>query len=148
MNVLNMNLQLKNMEKATFSLEGYHFQEISLCLDGLESSPTLSINFNPQGEFIKSESVYNLKFSFNAKPENTENSVVKVVCKATFKFQNVKTLEDIPDYFYPNSIAIIYPYVRALVSTLTLQANVKPILLPTMNLSSLKDDLKANTIVK
>ena len=136
------------MENATFTLEGYYFQEISLFLDELESNPTLSINFDPQGEFIESESMYKLKFTFNAKTENTDKSVVKVLCKASFKFQNITKLEDIPDYFYPNSIAIVFPYVRALVSTLTLQANVKPILLPTMNLSSLKDDLKANTIVK
>lgn len=136
------------MESATFTLEGYHFQEISLFLDEFESNPTLSINFDPQGEFIESESVYKLKFTFNAKTENTDKSVVKVLCKASFKFQNITKLEDIPDYFYPNSIAIVFPYVRALVSTLTLQANVRPILLPTMNLSSLKDDLKANTIVK
>lgn len=136
------------MENATFTLEGYYFQEISLFLDELESNPTLSINFDPQGEFIEAESVYKLKFTFNAKIDKTDKSVVKVLCKASFKFQNIKKLEDIPDYFYPNSIAIVFPYVRALVSTLTLQANVKPILLPTMNLSSLKDDLKANTIVK
>ena len=36
---------------------------------------------------------------------------------------------DIPDYFYPNSLAIVFPYVRSFVSSVTLQANIEsPIL--------------------
>ena len=50
--------------------------------------------------------------------------------------------------FISNSIAILFPYVRAFVSTLTLQANIKPILLPTLNLSSLQDILRENTTTK
>ncbi|EXZ22215.1 pretranslocase subunit SecB family protein, partial [Bacteroides fragilis str. S13 L11] len=57
-------------------------------------------------------------------------------------------LAEIPNFFYPNSIAILFPYVRAFVSTLTLQANIKPILLPTLNLSSLQDTLRENTTTK
>ena len=52
---------------------------------------------------------------------------------------------DIPGFFYPNSIAILFPYIRAFVSTLTLQANVTPIVLPTLNLTNLQEKLKKNT---
>lgn len=41
-------------------------------------------------------------------------------------FESARTLEDIPDYFYANSIAILFPYVRAFVSTVSLQANIPP----------------------
>lgn len=54
-------------------------------------------------------------------------------------------LKDIPDFFYANSIAIIFPYIRAFVSTLTLQANIPPIVLPTLNLSQLRTILRDNT---
>lgn len=48
--------------------------------------------------------------------------------------------------FYANSIAIVFPYIRAFISTVTLQANlVSPILLPTMNLTSLGERLMNNT---
>lgn len=42
-------------------------------------------------------------------------------------------------------MAILFPYIRAFVSTVTLQANVMPILLPTVNLSSLESRLRENT---
>lgn len=55
-------------------------------------------------------------------------------------------LEEIPTFFYPNSLAILFPYVRAFVSTLSLQANVRPVMLPTINLMGLTDRLRAQTI--
>ena len=55
---------------------------------------------------------------------------------------------EIPDFFYPNSLAIIFPYIRAFVSTLTLQANVRPIVLPTVNLMGLTDMLRKETTVE
>ena len=74
--------------------------------------------------------------------------VVNISLEADFEFNGISELEDVPDYFYPNSLAIVYPYVRAFVSTLSLQANIHPLLLPTINLSSLKEEFKKHTIVK
>lgn len=133
------------MEEAKFSLERYFFEEISLNLVGLASNSHFSLRFSPFGEFHKKENLFKLRFGFKAIDDGTQKEIVSVVCKANFRFQSEIELDDIPDYFYPNSIAILFPYVRALVSTLTLQANIKPILLPTLNLSSLKDRLKENT---
>ncbi|MBK7039827.1 MAG: protein-export chaperone SecB [Bacteroidetes bacterium] len=56
-------------------------------------------------------------------------------------------LVEIPTFFYKNCIAIIFPYLRAFLSTLTLQANVKPLILPLMNLSGLEKPLIENTVL-
>lgn len=71
---------------------------------------------------------------------------MSVVCNATFMFKDEISFEDIPPYFFANSIVIIFPYVRAFVSTVSLQSNRPAIVLPTMNLSSLQDELKNNTV--
>ena len=55
-------------------------------------------------------------------------------------------LNSIPSFFYKNAIAIMFPYVRAFISTLTLQANTKLLNLGLMNLSSLEKPLIENTI--
>jgi len=70
---------------------------------------------------------------------------VRINCKGLFEFKNVQTIEDIPDFFYKNSIAILFPYVRAYISLVTTQANVPGIILPTHNLSSLEEKLRNNT---
>lgn len=91
-----------------------------------------------------------MHLSFRAINDNPkEEVVVQLESIALFQMEdNVKTIDEIPDYFYANSIAIVYPYLRAFVSTLTLQSNAKPMVLPTMNLSSLEGDLRKNTSQK
>ena len=42
--------------------------------------------------------------------------------------------------FEPNAIAILYPYVRAIVSTYTASANISPLILPAINVNKLIED--------
>ena len=102
---------------------------------------------NPRGQFDPQTKIFSLVLEFKASYDKEKQSVevIKVVLEADFVFNDIADINDIPDYFYPNSLAIIYPYIRSFISTLTLQANVHPIVLPTMNLSSLKDEFKAHT---
>ena len=68
--------------------------------------------------------------------------MVHVACVAEF----VLSEEAITNYFYANSIAIVFAYVRAFVSTLSLQANIgAPIVIPTLNLVALRDRLEKDT---
>ena len=62
-----------------------------------------------------------------------------------FGFTEPIELSEIPDFFYPNCMAIVFPYVRSFLSTLSLQANVPPIILPIINFSDLQGVLKRNT---
>lgn len=133
------------IDKAAFSLENYFFNKVSIDIESGAKGENLDLDFQPSGVFTQGEkqSSFNLQFVFVAKNQDLE--VVKIYCKAVFKFAGSITFEEIPTYFYRNSIAILFPYIRAFVSTVTLQANVMPILLPTVNLSSLESRLKENT---
>ena len=42
-----------------------------------------------------------------------------------------------PERFKANAIAILYPYVRALISTYTANANINPLILPAINVNKL-----------
>lgn len=46
--------------------------------------------------------------------------------------------------FEPNAIAILYPYIRAIISTYTSVANVTPLILPTINVNKLAKDQEKN----
>ena len=136
------------MEKASFSLKDYKFIKVELDFSNLNSS-SIELIIEPEGVFHNSSGVYDLAFTFRAnaemKNETKVNQIIFVKCIASFEFNKILKFEDIPEYFYTNSIAILFPYIRAFVSTLTLQANIPPIILPTMNLISLQEKLKANT---
>ena len=133
--------------KAAFSLERYVFNKIEIDFD-LNSQNELEIDFSPSGVFKQtdSESLFELKFIFSAKDKGATKAFVGIECNSTFKFASGISFEEIPSYFYANSIAILFPYVRAFISTVTLQANYPPIVLATMNLSSLEETLKNKTV--
>ncbi len=132
------------MEKAAFKLDGYHFTKASLDFN-IPNDAELNISFNPKGVFYVKEARYDLVFDVTVDCSETGTEVVKVSCEASFSFGNKVSIEDIPDYFYPNSLAIVFPYVRAFVSTISLQANVQPVVLPTVNLMGLTEKLKEQT---
>ena len=135
------------MERASFRLVDYHFDKIVLDLGNLKPNSEFNIDFIPEGKYYLSTNKYLLEFTFKANIDSSESDNILIHCVAEYEFQNVSNKEEIPSFFYANSIAILFPYIRAFVSTVTLQANVKPLMLPTMNLSSLNSELANNTTV-
>lgn len=135
------------MKKAAFSLDKYYFSDIKLKLEDSQESENVKISFSPSGEFNLEQSIFYLKFMFKAKQEEESKPFIQIECCAIFSFSDKISFDEIPNYFYVNSIAILFPYVRAFISTITLQANVSPLILPTMNLVDLGDNLKKKTKV-
>ena len=134
------------MEKAVFKLDRYHFTRASLDFN-IPNDAELNISFNPSGVFHSKEARYDLVFDVTVGCNETNTEVIKVSCEASFSFGNKFSISEIPEYFYPNCLAIIFPYVRAFVSTVSLQANVQPVVLPTINLMGLTEELKERTKV-
>jgi len=135
------------MKSASFSLIKYAFEKVLIDYS-LKTDAEISIHFEPTGIFRQAEekSIYELTFVFTSTEKTSEKPFIQIECKAVFAFAGKISFEEIPSYFYANSIAILFPYVRAFISTVTLQANYSPFVLPTMNLSSLEEPLKKNTI--
>lgn len=133
---------------ASFTLEDYKFSEVMMNLANIQpGSNKFNLSITPEGVFSAKDSTFLLKFRFQAFLSEDERSCIDIVCVGTFRFTDAVSLEDIPSYFYSNCIAILFPYVRAFVSTVTLQANYKPIVIPTMNLSGLSEELQSKVTV-
>lgn len=136
------------MNQAAFSLESFIFSKVELNFHP-ELSDELNLKFTPKGIYNQQEGTFLLTFVFEAltKTESENIPVVRVQCDSKFSFTDKPLFEELPVYFYRNSIAILFPYIRAFVTTVTTQANIRPIILPTMNLSSLEEPLIKATIV-
>ena len=136
------------MQKAAFSIINYQFNKVNIDLSN-HVSKDISLMFETRGEYSEITSEYELNFkvvAFNKEKETTP--FVEVQCIGIFKFEGVAKFSEIPDFFYRNSIAILFPYVRSYISIVTNQANVPGIILPTLNLSSLEGELRKNTTLK
>jgi preprotein translocase subunit SecB len=115
------------------------------------------IKFKANQNFVSSEAV---KIDFNVNREikyDNENNTALVTLDVNV-FENASS-KNYPFYFYlritgffevdslkstidrnlieTNSIAILFPYVRALISTYTANANVNPLILPPINVLKL-----------
>lgn len=136
---------MKEVTKGAFSFIAHKIKEFHLVEPPINESE-LSINFDASGIYHSNSSEYTLQFIFKAVLTNTpEVSFISATVEATFKFDNVKVGDEIPEYFYVNAIAIVFPYLRAFITTLTSVANLKPLVLPTYNLSNLSTLLKEKT---
>ena len=135
-----------NNKEVAFRLVNYKFTKATLNFD-IPKDAEFVISFKPSGKFKEEEGTYALSFDTIVNCKETDTIIVEVSCIAQFSFKDKIKFEEIPDFFYPNSLAILFPYIRAFVSTLSLQANSSPMILPTVNLMGLTEKLRDNTSV-
>lgn len=109
-----------------------------------EKEVSIQLKFTPQGLYIPASRLF--KVIVDVQISANGESQIQIRCEATFEFE--RELNDLPDYFYANSIAIVYPYIRAFCSLITTQSNNTGIILPVLNLMGLGEELKQNTTVQ
>lgn len=140
---------MQNTKRASFSIDRYYFDQVHIDMNHRQGDK-LFVDFQPSGVFDEKEKKFSLSFIFSAlsTDEKETQPFVTIRCVGVFSFDNIHSLQDIPEFFYRNSIAILFPYLRAYTSMVTNQANIGSIMLPTLNLTSLEKPLKENTITK
>jgi preprotein translocase subunit SecB len=101
------------------------------------------IDCTPSGIVNRKTSEFVL--TLNAKITDSTNSVnIEIDAEAIFKFSNDSPERELDNFFYTNSSAILFPYIRAYIATLTTLSG-ESIVPPTLNLTGLGDKLKENT---
>jgi preprotein translocase subunit SecB len=134
------------MEKAVSS--GFQFKNFFIDESYIRISEgakeDLKLEIQPSGTHFKNTNNFRLILVVSIKDKDG-NFECRIVSRGEFVFNNAD--ENLLDYFCLNAPAIIFPYIRAYISTLTnLSTAGHPITLPTMKLS-LKETLKSNIVV-
>ncbi|MDD3211349.1 protein-export chaperone SecB [Bacteroides graminisolvens] len=120
---------------ANFRFKGYKIIDSTIRIsEEMEISSKLEINFEQTIGSIIEEGMY--KHTLTTKITN-DNSSMNIEVKAVgfFEFDKSLSNELLQDFFQKNAPAILFPYVRAYISTLTGLSGVAPLILPTLNLS-------------
>jgi preprotein translocase subunit SecB len=134
-------------KKAAFSFDSFKVSKFFYDEEN-HIGEDLSVGFYPKGKFNPATGEFEIILYFIAENISEKRKpVFDLTSHAVFKFNSPITLEQIPSFFYKNAIAIMFPYLRAFVSTLTLQANTKLLNLGLMNLSNLEEPLIKNTVI-
>ncbi len=131
--------------QASFSLVNYRFDKIVVQSAFFQPQVPTRIDFAPSGKFDRAANTFILGLTVKVSSGNATEPFCLVDCSGAFKIDG----DVVPEFFYTNSIAILYPYIRAMVSLVCLQANFgSAIVLPTMNLSGLAGLLKERTVLE
>ncbi|MDP3452061.1 MAG: protein-export chaperone SecB [Bacteroidales bacterium] len=105
-----------------------------------------SIDISPSGYLIRDKSIYQLALDIKVTTESNRFSAeVKAVGIFHFPDDDEATLGN---FFYINAPAILFPYVRAYITSLTALSGLGSEIIPTLNLTGLAEELKKNTIEK
>lgn len=134
------------ISKATFNIDTFKIVSFSIN-EPKNINDKFSIKFTPSGKINENTGSFELTFLFEAKEDGQDNAVISAKLVAWFSFNKPLSKTEIPNYFYKNSIAIVFPYLRSFISTLTIQANFKMIILPLLNLSNLEIPFKEATVI-
>ena len=134
------------VQSAAFSFTSFKIPEFRFSDSGKQDSTSLNINFRPSGRYNKEERTFELHLEVIGLEEGTDKEIIFVKCIAYFMFKASLPLAELLSYFYRNAIAIVFPYIRAFISTLTLQANSGILILSLLNLSGLEKPLQENTV--
>lgn len=127
---------------SSFQFEGFRIVKSYFDIDLEDKSSDLSITIEPSGKLHVEDNLFQLKLIVLISDVEEKNKI-EIHSLGFFKFSNIVDNE-LKNYLYHNAPAILFPYIRAYISTLTTLSGIKPIILPTLNLSNLKDKLEKN----
>lgn len=133
-----------DVKKADFSFLGFKVVDITMKVGDGMISDNLGLNISCDGELDSDKKVFILGMLVHV--EDAEKTInLDVKAEGYFEY-NCEDFNQLLGFIGINSPALLFPYVRSYIATLTTNAGIKPVTLPTLNLSkigkSLADDLK------
>ncbi len=101
------------------------------------------IKLLPHGTIYKQKNVFQLDLVVEINEPN-KNFYSKIHAIGVFEFEAKTEKKELDNYFLVNAPAIIFPYIRAHIASLTALSGTGAINLPPLNLASLRNQLKEN----
>lgn len=130
------------MENSGFQFKNFNIHRSLIEVQNDEDLKDISISFKTGGKLYYDKGLFLLNLNVSLSDKNNILRI-EVDSSANFQFENIKR-EDLNNYLFTNAPAILFPYIRAYISTLTTLSGLKSILLPTLNLSNLSEELEAS----
>lgn len=120
---------------AQFRFLGYKILKSIVQIENKENlSLEMNIEFNGNNVVNNNDLKFNLQL--DSKITNEDNSIlIEVSMVGLFEFDRDINEIQKKNFFETNAPAILFPYVRAYIGSLTALSGIRPIVLPTINLS-------------
>lgn len=134
-----MTSPTSNSNRASFRLKDYRVVRSEINLDIasesllLQEPESLIIDIDPKGSLLDTERhLLSLRMNVGVYSDKKEVDI-KVSLVAHFEYKSTQE-DELDAYIVYNAPAIIFPYVRAYISSLTGLSGISPIILPTLKM--------------
>lgn len=137
---------MSEIKNSPFALAQFHIDEFSITRSFVDQGKP-EFEFDPQGFIDYEENNYVLTILFGARDSNNAYDI-KCKCTGFFRFQVEEGEElNLNTNFYVNAPAIVFPYIRAYIASITALSGLSTVHIPTMNFPvKIGEKLKQNTI--
>ena len=112
-------------------------------LDTCAPGKNMSVDIKPQSFVSDQELNYKLQFDINISNSENQFSVFASII-GFFEFDSDLDSVAKDKFFKINAPSILFPYVRAYISTLTSLSGITPVILPTINMVEVMKELEEN----
>lgn len=138
---------MENAKESLLSFSGFLITHSRIDIKGIVGNK-MNISLDASGEIRKEEEIFHLALKVSV-VDDLEKMFVEVKAETDFRIGG----GDIDDpafsnYLYLNAPAIIFPYVRAYITSLTGLSGIPPVIIPPINISGLKEKLQEHTVIK
>lgn len=134
---------MSEVKKATFSFEKYIIKDATIHISEKKMDKTINFNFDPKGLIDKEQNIFQLTLGTHI-TDKANSFSISLSAVATFKYVVNEDGDIEMGFLLHNAPAILFPYIRAYIANLSALSGIQTILLPTINMSGLADDLKKN----
>lgn len=130
--------------RSGFSFEGYKIVKSIFDIESFSPIDNeISIELDLKGRNIKKNRIFELNMLVKIK-DNNESLKIQLLVNSYFKYSD--EFDKLETYFNINAPAILFPYVRSYISTISCLSGMRePIIIPTLNLMNEAEKLKNNT---
>lgn len=127
-------------DEAKFRFLDFRIQESRISIkDANLISDQLNVNFEQSEYLSDEESLFKYEMSVGIEDDNKYLNI-QIVASGLFEFDKNLTDLEKQAFFSVNAPAILFPYVRAYITTLTSLSGIKPVILPTLNMTTSKEN--------
>lgn len=134
------------MSNSKFQFQGFNIKRSLIERQNGNPTNKLSINFSPKGNVFVKDKLFQLFLGVEISDEE-KILLIEIEAVADFKFEDDIEKDMLENYFFINAPALLFPYIRAYISTITNLSGVKPVTLPTLDITELGENLRKNTQV-
>jgi len=131
---------MDNKNTPPFRLKSYKIEELRLN-NKFEGEEFGNVSFDVHGTLDVRKKILTVNLEFLDVSDDKKERIF-LELSGEFEFKDTISIEMIPDYFWANSLGILYPYLRSFVSLVTMNSSENTVILPLLNLSSLGPILK------